>query len=286
MKAFRWSNLKVWTSSPHMVNFSNVELRRFNRVVGRARVTRRAISYCAVSLLAAVTLAAQDSQNPSPITNRSIPSMVGQLFDQDFVNFYVFGNANYDNRIPLQSSSITNQFGAWGYTVGGGVTLARRLHDGDLSLSYRGDYRDYFNSSYGSGTDQNLSLLYDKRLSRRWTVSIPVSAGILLYGSGGYSFATGAGSLVSPNSLSPETRFVQTGVNLTYQQTKRLSYVFGGTYFLNNYNYSAAIGSTGVSGSGSVMYRLTGRTTLGATYSHSYYHYTQNAGQTSIDSES
>jgi hypothetical protein len=243
---------------------------------------RAALLYMVAALAAAATLQAQDT-TPIPVA-RSIPSMVGQLMDDDFVNFYVFGNAIYDSRIPVLSSTgqgVSN--GSWGYQAGGGVTLVHQFSDGDISLSYRGDYRGYSSSGYGSGSDQNLSLLYNKRLSRHWTVSLPIAAGVLLYGAGGYIVSPGAGAAISPNPLSPETRFVQSGINLTYQQTRRLSYVFSGSFFLNNYNYAGAIGSTGVSGSGSLLYRLTGKTTLGATYSHSYYHYSQHAGTTSVD---
>jgi hypothetical protein len=248
----------------------------------RAKFPVRAVFSVVAGLVAVTALHAQD-QTPAPV-DRSIPSMVGQLMDHDFVNFYVFGNAIYDSRIPILSSTGQSiGSGSWGYQAGGGVTLAHRFYDGDISLSYRGDYRGYNSSSYGSGTDQNLSLLYNKRLSRHWTVSLPVSAGILLYGAGGYVVSPGAGGAISPNPLSPETRFVQAGVNLTYQQSRRLSYVFSGSFFVNNYNYVGAIGSTGVSGSGSLLYRLTGKTTAGVTYSHSYYHYSRQAGTTSVD---
>jgi hypothetical protein len=252
-----------------------------NMNVQRPKGVGRMALYMVAALLAAGALLAQ-GQEPVPI-ERSVPSMVGQLMDHDFVNFYVFGNGVYDSRIPVLSS--TGQgigSGSWGYQFGGGVSMVHQFSDGNLSLSYRGDYRGYSSSAYGTGTDQNLSLLYSKRLSRHWTVSLPVSAGILLYGAGGY-VVPGGGSAVSPNPLSPETRFVQAGINLTYQQTRRLSYVFSGSYFLNNYNYSAAIGSVGVSGSGSLLYRVTGKTTVGATYSHSYYHYSRQAGTTSVD---
>jgi hypothetical protein len=256
-----------------MVNFSNA--------------TRKAVFYVAVSLLAAATLAAQDTQEPSPITNRSIPSMVGQVLDHDFVNYYVFGNAVYDDRVPVQTSSIpTASTSSWGYEVGGGVTLAHQFKDGDLSLSYRGDYRAYNSNIFGSGTDQNLSLLFDKRVSRRWTVSLPVSAGIIYYGAAGYAGSAGVGSPVATNPLSPETRFIQAGINATYQMTRRFSFVFSGNFFLNDYNYAAAIGSKGVSGSVTAQYRLSAKTTIGATYSHSYYTYSRNSGLTNVDGES
>jgi hypothetical protein len=265
-----------------MPDFLLRPLSGFNNMnVQRPKGAGRTALYMVAALLAASALQAQ-GQGPVPI-ERSIPSMVGQLMDHDFVNFYVFGNGIYDSQIPVLSSSGQGVGrGSWGYQFGGGVTLVHQFSDGGISLSYRGDYRGYSSSAYGNGTDQNLSLLYNKRLSRHWTVSLPVAAGILLYGAGGY-IVPGAGSAVSPNPLSPETRFVQTGINLTYQQTRRLSYVFSGSFFLNNYNYVGAIGSTGVSGSGSLLYRVTGKTTVGATYSHSYYHYGQQAGTTSVD---
>lgn len=240
------------------------------------------VCYMLAGCLSAAALMAQ-GQGPSPEV-RSIPTMVGQLMDHDFVNFYVFGNAIYDNRVPILSSTGQNVGnGSWGYQVGGGATLAHRFSDGDISLSYRGDYRGYNSTSYGSGTDQNLTLLYNKRLSRHWTLSIPLSAGILLYGAGGYVVSPSAGSAVAPNPFSPETRFIQSGITFGYQQTRRLSYVFSGNFFLNNYNYAGAIGSKGISGSASALYRITPRTTVGATYSRSYYHYDRGAGTTSVD---
>lgn len=247
------------------------------------RTSRAVLLYMVTALAAAATVQAQDT-TPMPVS-RSVPSMIGQLMDHDFVNFYVFGNAIYDSRIPvLSSNGQGNGSGSWGYQAGGGVSLVHQFASGDISLSYRGDYRGYSSSAYGNGTDQNLSLLFNKRLSRHWTVSLPLAAGVLLYGAGGYVVsAPTSGSAISPNPLSPETRFIQTGINLTYQQTRRLSYVFSGSFFLNNYNYAGAIGSKGASGSGSLLYRTTAKTTIGATYSHSYYFYSRHAGSTSVD---
>jgi hypothetical protein len=62
-----------------------------------------------------------------------------------------------------------------------------------------------------------------------------------------------------------------------------LSYIFAGNFYLSRYSYPGAIGTTGGTGSASVSYRLTERTTAGGTYSHSYFSYQQNAGQASID---
>ncbi len=61
-------------------------------------------------------------------------------------------------------------------------TAYHRFRDGEISISYRGDYRDYQSSLFGNGTDQNLGLSYVKRLNRRWTFYLYTSAGIYLYG--------------------------------------------------------------------------------------------------------
>lgn len=240
-----------------------------------------AIFFLCISAVAAQQAPSADDQSrdnevrPNPVT------LSGQFFDHDFVNYFVFGNGIYDTRVPVLQSSQTS--GGFGYEVGGGVTAAHRFRDGNFSISYRGDYRGYFNSGYNRGTDQSLLLSYDKRLGRRWVFSTSASGGILQYGGGFYSATPSPGNSVVANPFSAQTRFVYASVSFSYQQTRRLSYVFGGNFNLNNYNYAGALGSVGGSGSVSLLYRTTVRTTVGGTYSRTYYKYTQGAGQTTID---
>ncbi|MGH9695694.1 MAG: hypothetical protein ACRD5Z_16195, partial [Bryobacteraceae bacterium] len=174
----------------------------------------------------------------------------------------------------------------FGWSAGGEVTASHRTKNSSVSLSYRGDYRRYGRAGYGAGTDQNLALGYQLQLSRRWSTSMSAGGGILLYGGGFYSVAPSAGNTVATNPLSPETRFLTGAINFSYQQTRRLSYVFGGQFFLNNYNYAGGLNSRGGSGMFSAVYRLTGRTTLAGTYSHTHYTYSQEVGKTSVDAGS
>ena len=180
--------------------------------------------------------------------------------------------------------------GGTGFTVGGGVNLSHSFRDGHISLDYRGDYRDYQSTAFNSGSGQNLSLGFSKRLSRRWSLGWYASAGIFFYGgtlypnqATGSSNATANPNSVIPNPFSDETRWVGTGVSMAYRQTRRLSYIFSGDFYLQRYSYAGAIGSTGGSGGVAVSYQLTGRTNISGNYGHSYFVYTQNVGNASYD---
>jgi len=157
------------------------------------------------------------------------------------------------------------------------------LKQGTFSLSYKGDYRHYEGGSYSNGINQNLSLLFQKRLNRQWSILTTLGGGLVSYGGQLYS-ENSASATTLTNPLSSESRFANGGITLTYQQTRRLSYTFGGQFFYNSYSYSGAISSIGGTGTASLNYRTTARTTIGASYSHTYFSYSGNIGNTSIDS--
>jgi hypothetical protein len=73
-------------------------------------------------------------------------------------------------------------------------------------------------------------------------------------------------------------------LSATYQQTARLSYLFTGSYFLNRYNGVGAIGSNNLIGAFSTQYRLTRRTTVSGSYSHSNFLYQHDGGNGDVDS--
>ena len=259
----------------------------------RARGARKGKSQLATGVLflfAASTVVAQQAPSADQsddAQSRANPiTLAGQFFDRDFVNYTLFANAIYDTRIPLLTSSQVNYGGAWGWQAGGSVTVSHEFKNGVFDLSYTGDYRGYANTNYYRGTDQNLSLYYSKTISRRWSLGLSESGGILVYGAGFYGLTSSAGASVASNPLSSQSRFTQSGVTLSYLQTRRLSYVFGGSFFLNDYTYVGAIGMLGGSGSASIVYRVTSRTSFGGTYSHTYYTYRGISGNSNLDAES
>lgn len=234
--------------------------------------------------LAATLAFAQQAQQDQESTQWSPATLAGEFFDHDFVNWFAFADGVYDTYAPYSRPNgqlVDN--GSFGVEVGGGVNAIHSFRDGQFSISYRGDFRDYTSATYTSGTDQFLSLAYSKRLGRRWTLSTSLGGGISFYGDTFFTDSSNSTSLVANNPFSPETKFLSAGVSLTYQQSRRLSYVLSGSYFLQRYNYAPAIGLTGTSGSGSVYYRTTARTTIGGTYAYSYYTYQRGVGVANIN---
>jgi hypothetical protein len=234
-----------------------------------------------------LTAIGQETTAPSPdnpvqpnVRNNTLTSLAGELFNSDFFNIYAYGDGVYDSTQQTLGSSST---GGAGFSVGGGITGSKTFGSAILSVNYRGDFRDYSTSFGSNGTDQYLSLIYTKRLSRRWTISFVETGGILFYGNAYYSTLTPGSGSVDTNPFSPTTRFLSSGVTASYRQTARLTYSVTGDFYLNRYSYPGAIGSTGGVFSGSAMYQLTPRTSVGVTYSHDNFYFQQNAGSTTVD---
>ncbi len=218
--------------------------------------------------------------SPRPNVSNALTSLAGQFFQGDFFNVYGFFEGVYDTGFQTLQS---NGGSGGGFTVGGGITGSKQFSNGSISLAYRGDYRNYSLGQSGSGTDQNLNFVYSRRLGRRWTMSLSEGAGMLYYNGGYFTSPVTGGTGVQTNPFSPSTRFLQSGVYLSYRQTQRLYYTFGGSFFLTRYNYPGSIGSTGGIFSASASYILTSRTTVGGTYSHDNFYFQHSVGNSNID---
>ncbi len=227
-----------------------------------------------------IALAQTPASAPPPAIGAAsrATSLVSSFFGGDFFNATAFFDGIYDT--TQQAVNAPNTGGA-GFDVGGSVSGSKSFSNASLSLTYRGEYRDYAPSFGGKGSNQYLNLIYTKRLGIRWTISFRTNAGVTSYGTSSYSFNPSDAALNNP--LSTSTRFLSSGVTLAYRQTQRLSYIFSGDFFLNRYNYSGATGATGGIFSGSISYELTPRTTLGLTYSHDQIWYQFGAGNSEID---
>ncbi len=69
------------------------------------------------------------------------------------------------------------------------------------------------------------------------------------------------------------TRFTNSSFTLVRQQTLRLSFEFGGDFFLDRFSTSGLAGYVGGSASGSINYRLSKKTTINGLYSFSDFSY-------------
>ncbi len=234
----------------------------------------------------AVFALAQDEPPPTGSAASLNPiSLASQFFESNnFFNYYGFANVVYDSYNPtLDSNGQSVNNGGVGYQVGGGASLRHTWQKSTLAFSYSGDYRDYSSGFFSSGTDQNLSLSYNRRLGRHFFFNTGVSAGSILYGTGYFGQQpVGVGS-IQVNPFSNSSRFLSTSASLSYQQTRRLSYAVAGSFFLQRYSYFGAVGSTGGSGDVSASYRITARTTVSADYSHSYFVFQRASGTSAVD---
>lgn len=254
------------------------------RNLAAREVSRRTSLFAAPMIIMLLMVAGAKAQQSSSDVPAPSTSFASQFFDHDFVNVYAFGNGLWDSSLP-QLSGSGGYGSSFGYDVGGGITLGHQLKQGTFSLSYRGDYRHYESTSYSNGTNQNLSLLFQKRLNRQWSILLQGGGGLVSYGGQVYDESSLPGTTLT-NPLSSESRFANGGITLTYQQTRRLSYTIGGQFFYNGYSYAGAVSSVGGTGTGSISYRTTARTTIGASYSHTYFSYSGTTGTSSIDSGS
>ncbi len=238
---------------------------------------------CAVS--AAVALAQDEPPPVGTAASWNPVSLGAQFFERNnFFNYFGFANAVYDSYNPtINSEGQTIIGGGVGYSVGGGATLRHTWQKSTLALSYSGDYRHYASSFFSSGTDQNLSLSYNRRLGRHFFLNTGVSAGNILYGTGYFGQQPVGVGAVQVNPFSNSSRFLSSSVSVSYQQTRRLSYAVAGSFFLQRYSYSGAVGATGGSGDISASYRITSRTTVSGAYSRSYFVFQRNSGDSTVD---
>ena len=245
-------------------------------------------SLALLCLGATIALGQQNTpEDPAGIGRYGPLTLASEFFDNNYFNYSLFANGVFDTYAPtLNTSGQQVNNGAFGYSVGGGLSAAHRFRRGSLSLNYSGSYQDYRSSFFSSGTNQNLNFGYNTRLGRRWILGVGVGAGILFYGNSYLGSQPNSGTYVQANPFGAETRFVSTSASIGYQFSRRLTVALSGSFFLQRYSFAGAIGTTGGSGDVSVSYRVTARTTVSSDYSHSYFKYQRGAGNANVDNVS
>jgi hypothetical protein len=226
-----------------------------------------------------------DSGTQTQIPGNSAPPLLQRPYEAavDFFNFFAFANGVTDSNGAYLGNR--NSGAAFGEMVGGGASGYHQFSSGSLSVYYNGDYRHYNGSNYGDGTDQTLSIFYQK-LFKRWNFTAGEVAGQFFQGGTVYSAAPGSvnpNTLVQNSPIATKTQYAGTTLSATYQQSLRLSYAFTGSYFLDRYNGVGSIGSNNFIGAFSTIYRLTRRTSISGNYSHSNFLYQHNGGSSNVD---
>jgi hypothetical protein len=152
-----------------------------------------------------------------------------------------------------------------------------------LGVAYSGSFNRFDGAERYGGQNENLSADFAHEFSRRLSLHL-VQSGMIL--SQSYSLENPLGNAeVSAANLnlaaSPTLQILGTGLrqtattaSLTWQKSARLSFSYGGTFFLTEATGLGLLGMTGMQAQSDMNYRITRKATVGAYYSFSNYVYT------------
>jgi len=207
---------------------------------------------------------------------------------RDFVNLFAFANAVYDSNISYETKSANggnvSNFGGEGGQVGGGISVHHRLRHGLFTLGYSGSFTKYTRSQLTNGTDQFLFASFSKMLTKRWSMSISENLSFISNGVQALALIPGNGSVPSVQPYGSKIFYNSSSLYFTYQQSRRLSYYFGGSYFTARYRPTDLNGFGGGTGSVGVDYRFTQRTRLDGTYTYSKFNYSGGLASSTLNS--
>ena len=165
------------------------------------------------------------------------------------------------------------------------------FHRDVVSFGYTGNYSRYNGSGGYSGSNQSLSGGYAHTLTRRMRLNLGGNGSILSQNSVLENQPVGPQTIANISvASSPNIQIFDTGTkqmtlqaDLTWQESARLSFSMGTSYFGVERDSPLLLGTTGEQARGDVNYRLTSRTTIGAYYSYNHYLYPHGVGNTATD---
>ena len=223
------------------------------------------------------------SRGAGDIGNRS-----GQQVD---LRLYADVSAVYDNGIiPFALDSKGNLIqinGLYGAMADLGAYGTHDWSKARLGLDYRGDFYHYVNNSFYDGSTHNLTLGYTYQKSRRLVFDLRQVAGTSSLGFAGPGFFSPAATDVvnQPTTLLFDNRtyYVQSTMDVSYIQSARTIYTFGGYGFLVRRLASGLANSNGYDLQGRIQHRLSRTRTIGVTYEHVHYDFAPSFGQSDIN---
>ena len=235
----------------------------------------------------------QTYQGPSILSRDKglIGERGGKLLD---FRYYFDVTGIYDSGlVPFTTNAqgnLINVGGAYGVETGFGVIGSRRWKRDKLSIEYKGAYRQYSVSDVPQGLDQFLNLAYSRQLTRRLILDLKDTAGTVSLANGAFSYLplsnTDLFAIPANELFDIRTNFVQSRVDLTWQQTARLSFGIGGEGFVVRRSSLALAGLDGYDARANVAYRLTSRQTVSGDYNYTYYDFQRAFGDSKLQSVS
>jgi hypothetical protein len=252
----------------------------------------RMIAMMVVAFCSTVTAQISNYLGPGILTRGA--GDIGTRSGQD-VSMRFFANATgiYDNGLLPYSTDGSGQLisvgGLYGVEAALGAYGVHAFRHSRLGLDYKGTYRHYAENTYYDGSDHTLSLGYTYQKSRRLVFDMRQLAGSVSQATSyGGTLSTVTDAIVTPSALLFDNRanFLQSSLDVNYVYSDRTTFTFGGQGFGVWRKAKGLIGMQGYELHGTMLRRLSRRTSVGATFSHSHYDYPKAFGESDINAYS
>jgi hypothetical protein len=201
-------------------------------------------------------------------------------------------NAVYDSGATYFTNGSVGSSRPVGESVTWSVAGRHYFGHDQISFSYSGNYTQYASNSGLNGSNNTVALDYGHAFSRRLSVDFGLLGLVLSQNYALNNPEVGPETTVANINLgtSPNIQITDNGVkqatlqgDFVWQQTSRLSFDGGGSYFAVVRDTPGLLGMTGRQAHTDVNYRLTRQMTVGAYYSVSDYIYAHGFGNSLIN---
>ena len=181
---------------------------------------------------------------------------------------------------------------SYGVEANFGLTGSKLREKDSLSIDYHASVFRYTPADTSGGTNQFLSLNYQRQLAKHLSLRLDETAGVYANSFGIASTAAttdlSPGNTITPvtpltQALDDRTIYLSTSSDVIYKRSARLSFDFGGTGFVVKRKLGTLYGVIGAEARTDAEYRVTRRANLGVYYSYSHYEYNHAFGGSNIN---
>lgn len=213
-------------------------------------------------------------------------SHAGKLLD---FRFYAAITGVYDSGLtpPANAPSASSSTPGYGVEAGFGFSATRQTEHAQLSIEYRGSFREYARDMLFNGTDQFLSLAYGLEFHQHLTLDLKEKAGTTTLANGEFAYLpiTNADLYGVPSNelFDSRTNYSESQVDLAWERTARLMFDFGGQGFIVRRDYLALARLNGYSAHAGAAYRLTRDQTVSANYKYTHFDFPGAYGDATLE---
>jgi hypothetical protein len=201
-------------------------------------------------------------------------------------------NAIYDSGATYFTNGSVGSSSPIGESVSWSIAGRHYFQHDQIGFSYSGNFTQYAGGGGLTGGNNSVALDYGHYFSRRLSTNFGFSGAVLSENYALNNPNVGPETTVANVNLgtSPNVQITDNGVkqaslqgDFVWQQTMRLSFDGGGSYFAVERNTPGLLGMTGRQVHTDVNYRLTRRMTVGGYYSLGDYIYPHGFGTSTIN---